>query len=214
MRAISFLIIILFTVHFAGYDTTVESIRQEDGGYVALSRLEPVEKSSYPVWIFDDERYEIYDTISRFEYCGDTVKIYKDTCLKSWYVKDTLAIGKKTSNVVTLTNDGYVTVRQFRFKRKCIVVLDSVNRAPRRTKMYYSDREYKNKIRSYSVTRWNILDGGKYKKDHEIVEATYFYDEITKVSKTLNNTFEYIFVNDGSSDNPIKVIKDYVNIKN
>ena len=36
----------------------------------------------------------------------------------------------------------------------------------------------------------------------------YFYEEITKISKTLNINFEYIFVNDGSKDKTINVIKD------
>lgn len=36
----------------------------------------------------------------------------------------------------------------------------------------------------------------------------YFYDEITKVAKDLKYNFEYIFVNDGSKDNTINIIKD------
>ncbi len=38
----------------------------------------------------------------------------------------------------------------------------------------------------------------------------YFYEEITKISKEMNYLdFEYIFVDDGSSDNTLSVIKDY-----
>ena len=37
----------------------------------------------------------------------------------------------------------------------------------------------------------------------------YFYEEITKISKTINYEFEYIFVNDGSKDKTIEVIKKY-----
>lgn len=37
----------------------------------------------------------------------------------------------------------------------------------------------------------------------------YFYEEITKISKTINYDFEYIFVNDGSKDKTIEVIKKY-----
>jgi len=36
----------------------------------------------------------------------------------------------------------------------------------------------------------------------------YFYEEITKISETLKVNFEYIFVNDGSKDKTINVIKD------
>lgn len=37
----------------------------------------------------------------------------------------------------------------------------------------------------------------------------FFYDEITKISKKMNNDFEYIFVNDGSKDKTIEIIKKY-----
>ena len=37
----------------------------------------------------------------------------------------------------------------------------------------------------------------------------FFYEEITKISKTMKINFEYIFVNDGSKDNTIKVVKEY-----
>ena len=37
----------------------------------------------------------------------------------------------------------------------------------------------------------------------------YFYEEITKVAKDLKNDFEFIFVNDGSKDKTISVIKEY-----
>lgn len=37
----------------------------------------------------------------------------------------------------------------------------------------------------------------------------YFYEEITKISKTINYDFEYIFINDGSKDKTIEVIKKY-----
>ena len=37
----------------------------------------------------------------------------------------------------------------------------------------------------------------------------FFYEEITKISKTIKKDFEFIFVNDGSKDNTIKIIKDY-----
>ena len=38
----------------------------------------------------------------------------------------------------------------------------------------------------------------------------YFYDEINKVSKNMKNNFEFIFVNDGSKDRTLEVIKRYV----
>lgn len=38
----------------------------------------------------------------------------------------------------------------------------------------------------------------------------FFYEEINKVSKSMKVNFEFIFVNDGSKDNTIKVIKEYV----
>lgn len=37
----------------------------------------------------------------------------------------------------------------------------------------------------------------------------FFYEEIDKISKTIKKTFEFIFVNDGSKDNTIKIIKNY-----
>jgi len=37
----------------------------------------------------------------------------------------------------------------------------------------------------------------------------YFYEEINKVSKQMKNDFEFIFVNDGSKDKTINVIKEY-----
>ena len=37
----------------------------------------------------------------------------------------------------------------------------------------------------------------------------YFYEEINKISKQMKNNFEFIFVNDGSKDNTINVIKEY-----
>ena len=37
----------------------------------------------------------------------------------------------------------------------------------------------------------------------------YFYKEITKISESMNNDFEYIFVNDGSKDKTIEIIKKY-----
>ena len=36
----------------------------------------------------------------------------------------------------------------------------------------------------------------------------YFYEEINKVSKEMKNDFEFIFVNDGSKDNTIDIVKD------
>ena len=37
----------------------------------------------------------------------------------------------------------------------------------------------------------------------------YFYKEINKVSKGIKANFEFIFVNDGSKDNTISIIKKY-----
>jgi len=37
----------------------------------------------------------------------------------------------------------------------------------------------------------------------------YFYKEITKVSETMKQDFEFIFVNDGSKDLTIDTIKKY-----
>ena len=37
----------------------------------------------------------------------------------------------------------------------------------------------------------------------------YFYEEINKISKKMKNDFEFIFVNDGSKDKTITVIKEY-----
>lgn len=37
----------------------------------------------------------------------------------------------------------------------------------------------------------------------------YFYEEITKVAKDLNYDFEFIFVNDGSKDKTIEIVKEY-----
>ena len=37
----------------------------------------------------------------------------------------------------------------------------------------------------------------------------YFYEEINKISKELQNEFEFIFVNDGSKDKTIEVVKKY-----
>ena len=37
----------------------------------------------------------------------------------------------------------------------------------------------------------------------------FFYDEITKIAESLKEDFEFIFVNDGSSDKTINVIKEY-----
>ena len=36
----------------------------------------------------------------------------------------------------------------------------------------------------------------------------YFYEEINKVSKEMKNDFEFIFVNDGSKDKTIDIVKD------
>ena len=35
-----------------------------------------------------------------------------------------------------------------------------------------------------------------------------FYEEVTKVTKNINADFEFIFINDGSKDNTLKIIKD------
>ena len=37
----------------------------------------------------------------------------------------------------------------------------------------------------------------------------YFYEEITKVARDLNYDFEFIFVNDGSKDKTIEIVKEY-----
>ena len=37
----------------------------------------------------------------------------------------------------------------------------------------------------------------------------YFYEEITKVAKEMKNDFEFIFVNDGSKDKTIEIVKEY-----
>jgi hypothetical protein len=37
----------------------------------------------------------------------------------------------------------------------------------------------------------------------------YFYEEITKVAKDMKNDFEFIFVNDGSKDKTIEIVKEY-----
>ncbi len=46
---------------------------------------------------------------------------------------------------------------------------------------------------------------------NEELSLPYFYDEITRISELMkeNAEFEYIFVNDGSSDNTIKVLRDF-----
>ena len=37
----------------------------------------------------------------------------------------------------------------------------------------------------------------------------YFYEEITKISKKMKDLdFEYLFVNDGSKDNTLKIVKE------
>ena len=40
-------------------------------------------------------------------------------------------------------------------------------------------------------------------------KLTFFYKEINKVSKSIKADFEFIFVNDGSKDNTISIIKNY-----
>ena len=37
----------------------------------------------------------------------------------------------------------------------------------------------------------------------------FFYEEINKVSHEMKNDFEFIFVNDGSKDKTIEVIREY-----
>ena len=37
----------------------------------------------------------------------------------------------------------------------------------------------------------------------------FFYDEITKTVEEMKNNFEFIFINDGSKDKTIEVIKEY-----
>ena len=37
----------------------------------------------------------------------------------------------------------------------------------------------------------------------------YFYEEINKISEKLKNNFEFIFVNDGSKDKTIDIVKEY-----
>ena len=37
----------------------------------------------------------------------------------------------------------------------------------------------------------------------------FFYDEITKIAEEMKNNFEFIFINDGSKDKTIEVIKQY-----
>ena len=37
----------------------------------------------------------------------------------------------------------------------------------------------------------------------------FFYEEIDKVSKSMKNDFEFIFVNDGSKDNSLKILQKY-----
>lgn len=44
---------------------------------------------------------------------------------------------------------------------------------------------------------------------NEEAAIPYFYKEITKISKSMNNNFEFIFINDGSRDNTIEIIKKY-----
>ena len=47
---------------------------------------------------------------------------------------------------------------------------------------------------------------------NEAITIPYFYKEIIKVTKKLKYKFEYIFVNDGSTDKTLDVIKKYVKI--
>ena len=44
---------------------------------------------------------------------------------------------------------------------------------------------------------------------NEEAAIPFFYEEINKVSKTIKKNFEFIFVNDGSKDNTIKIVKEY-----
>ena len=44
---------------------------------------------------------------------------------------------------------------------------------------------------------------------NEEAAIPYFYKEIIKISKSMNNNFEFIFINDGSRDNTIEIIKKY-----
>ena len=44
---------------------------------------------------------------------------------------------------------------------------------------------------------------------NEELAIPFFYEEITKISKNIKTNFEYIFVNDGSKDNTINIIKEY-----
>ncbi|MBR7042478.1 MAG: glycosyltransferase family 2 protein [Bacilli bacterium] len=45
---------------------------------------------------------------------------------------------------------------------------------------------------------------------NEALTIPYFYKEITKVTKKLKYNFEFIFVNDGSTDNTLNIIKKYI----
>ncbi len=44
---------------------------------------------------------------------------------------------------------------------------------------------------------------------NEAEAIPYFYKEITKISQKMNTNFEYIFINDGSSDKTLEIIKNY-----
>ena len=37
----------------------------------------------------------------------------------------------------------------------------------------------------------------------------FFYEEITKIASEIKKDFEFIFVNDGSKDKTIKIVKEY-----